>query len=111
MSFPQPAASKGVTSITGQQPCRVIAFLVVETEDQIFRRFEAELAAVAVLDRRYYTNPSPTIAERADYAARQVRLERVRSRYYSELGSFWEYSLRQFRRCRFLARRTRRRHP
>ena len=83
----------------------------METEDQICRRFEAELAAIAVLDRRYYSSLSPTVAERADYAARQLQLERARSRFYAELESFLEYSLRQFRRCRFLAGRSRRRRP
>lgn len=80
----------------------------METEDQVCRRFEAELAAIAVLDHRYYLNPSPTLAERAEYAARQVQLVGMRSRFYTELGSLWEYSLRKFRRCRFLARRARR---
>jgi transposase InsO family protein len=86
---------------------------VVETEDQICGRFEAELAAIAALDRRYYANASPSAAERADYAARQVQLESTRSRFYGELGSFREYSSRQLRRCRFLARspRPRRRRP
>jgi hypothetical protein len=83
----------------------------METEDQICRRFEAELAAIAALDRRYYTDPSPTVAERADYAARQVQLESTRSRFYAELGSFRDSSSRQPRRCRFLARRLRRRRP
>jgi len=83
----------------------------VETEDQICRRFEAELAAIAVLDRRYYSSLSPTVAERADYVARQAQIENTRSRFYAELGFVWEYSLRQFRRCRFLAARSRRRRP
>ena len=83
----------------------------METEDQICRRFEAELAAIAVLDRRYYSNLTPTAAERADYAARQVQIESTRSRFYAELGSFREYSSRQLRRCRFLAGRSRRRRP
>jgi hypothetical protein len=61
--------------------------LVVETEDQICRRFKAELAAIAALDHRYYMDASPTVAERADYAARQVQLESTRSRFYSKLGS------------------------
>ena len=76
----------------------------METEDQICRRFEAELAAIAILDHRYYLNRSPTIDERAEYAARQLQLESVRSRYYAELSV-----LREFRPCRLLARRTRRR--
>ena len=88
-----------------------ISLFVVETEDQIFKRFEAELAAIAVLDRRYYSNLSATVAERAEYAARQVQLESLRCRFYAELGSVWEYRSRQFRRCRFLARRTGRRRP
>ena len=85
----------------------------METEEQICRRFEAELAAIAALDRHHYINPSPSIAERADYAARQVQLESMRSRFYAELGAFWEriYVSGQFRRCRFLARRTHRQRP
>lgn len=83
----------------------------METEDQICRRFEAELAAIAALDRRYYSNLAPTVAERADYAARQVQLEGTRSQFYAELSPFREYSSRQFRRCRFLARRSRLQHP
>jgi hypothetical protein len=51
--------------------------LDVETEDQICRLFEAGLAAIPALDGRYYSNPSPTVAERADYAARRFNL-RVR---------------------------------
>lgn len=78
----------------------------METEDHTCRRFEAELAAIAVLDHRYYLNPSPTLAERAEYTARQFQLENVRSRYYAELRA-----LREFRRCRLLARRTHRRPP
>jgi hypothetical protein len=85
--------------------------LVVETERQICERFEAELATIAAIDRRYYSNPSPTVIERADYAVRQLHLESARSRFYAELESSWEYSLRQFRRCRFLAGRSRRRRP
>lgn len=79
----------------------------METEDQICRRYEAELAAIAALDRSYYSNPSPTVAERAHHAARQVQLENTRSRFYAELASFREYGLHQFRRCRFLIRKSR----
>jgi hypothetical protein len=77
-----------VTSVTEWRPYRIVVFiLLVETEDQICRRFETELAAIAVLDRRYYSNLSPSVAERAVYAARQLQLERTRSRFYAELES------------------------
>lgn len=59
----------------------------MQTEHQICAQFEAELAAIAALDRRYYLNPSPTISERAAYAARQVQLESMRSRFYKELDA------------------------
>jgi hypothetical protein len=78
----------------------------METEDQLCYRYEKQLAAIAALDRLYYLNPSPTLAERAEYAARQYQLENVRSRYYAELRA-----LREFRPCRLLVRRLRRRRP
>lgn len=78
----------------------------METEDQVCSRFEAELAAIAVLDHRYYLNASPTLAERAEHFARQLQLDTVRSRYYEELRA-----LREFRPCRLLVRTLRRRRP
>lgn len=55
------------------------------SENQIFERFAAELAQIAALDRRYYSNSYPTALDRAAYAARQDQLEYTRSRFYAEL--------------------------
>ncbi len=57
----------------------------METKDQTCARYEAELAAIAVLDRRYYLNPNAILADRAAYHRRQDRLERIRVRLYAEL--------------------------
>ncbi len=67
----------------------------MENENKICAGYEAELAALAALDRRYYLNRSPTLADRAAYAARQAQLDKARSRFYSELTEF-----RHLRRCR-----------
>lgn len=76
----------------------------METEEQICRRYEAALAAIAALDRRYYVNPSPTLADRADYASRQTQLENTRAMLYAELNAFRQNSLRQPSRCRSIIR-------
>ena len=81
----------------------------METEEEIFTRYEAELASIAVLDRRYYLTRSPTLAERRDYATRQLRLDETRSRFYAELTTCrLEHShyIRQFRRCRSIISRS-----
>jgi len=75
----------------------------METEDKLSARYEAELAAIAAIDRRYYLNPCPSRAEHSDYAARQDRLEESRSRLYAELASLRQ--IRRFRRCRFFIQR------
>lgn len=62
----------------------------METEAQICRRYEAELASIAALDHHYYLNPCPTRSDRADYAARQDQLQSIRSRFYGELASLCE---------------------
>ena len=80
----------------------------METEDQLSARYEAELAAIAAVDCRYYRNPCPSLAERRAYALRQVQLEEVRSRFYAEIVMCREGTLRPFRRCRSFMRRTRR---
>jgi len=72
----------------------------------MFTLYEAELSAIAALDRCYYLKPCPTSDERRDYALRQAKLEEMRTRFYSELGSARE-NPRTFRQCRFLARRSR----
>jgi hypothetical protein len=47
-------------------------------------RYTAELEAIAALDREYYRNPSPNLAQRAEYYKRQEYLEQIRQRLYSE---------------------------
>ena len=59
----------------------------MESEDQICRRYEAQFAAIADLDRAYYLDRAASLAERRDYAARQAELEEMRSKLYSELAS------------------------
>lgn len=54
-------------------------------EAEVYKRYEAEMAAIAALDQAYYVNTTPTPAERADYIKRQAQLEQVRSRFYAEL--------------------------
>ena len=76
----------------------------METEEQICRRYEAQLTAIAALDRRYYVNPAPSLADRADYAARQTQLENTRSMLYAELNAFRPNSLRHPSRCRSIIR-------
>jgi len=73
--------------------------------DQICRRYAAEFAAIAALDRRYYLNRSASVTERLDYAARQVQLEEMRLRLYEELAICRQTGVCQFRRCRSLIRR------
>jgi hypothetical protein len=52
----------------------------------IFRRYAAKLQAIAAWDREYYSNPSPSLLERAEYHQRKAVLERVRLHLYAELG-------------------------
>ena len=61
---------------------------MMETEAQICRHYESEFARIAALDRRYYLIPCPSLADRADYAARQAQLENTRSLFYAELAAF-----------------------
>lgn len=82
----------------------------METEDQICARYEAELASIAALDRRYYSKASPSSAERRDYAARKDRLERVRSRFYAELARVHQRGALESRRCRHFFHRSRTRN-
>jgi methylphosphotriester-DNA--protein-cysteine methyltransferase len=79
----------------------------METVDQIYKRYEAEFAAIAALDRRYYLVPSASVAERRDYAARQDQLEEARSRFYAELALCRQHGVRPFRRCRSMVHRSR----
>ncbi len=75
----------------------------MDTEDQIFRRYKAELDAIGALDRCYYLSPSPTVADRRDYAAGQLQMEETRSRFYAELTACREHGLLSrtvYRNCR-----------
>jgi hypothetical protein len=66
--------------------------------DDLCARYEKELATIAALDRRFYLNPSPAPAERRAYAARKLRLEQVRFRFYLEFAASQLKDVRQFRR-------------
>ena len=59
----------------------------MDIEAETGKRYEAELAAIAALDRDYYLNATPTPAERADYVRRQAHLEQVRAQFYAELST------------------------
>lgn len=80
----------------------------METENQICRRYEVAFAAIAALDRRYYLTPSASLAERREYAARQVQLQEMRSRLYAELAICRQRDVRQYRHCRCMTRLSRR---
>jgi hypothetical protein len=80
----------------------------METEGQICRRYEAELARIAALDHVYYRSSCPTLAQRRDYAVRQAQLEGVRSKLYLELDILHRSAVIPFhRRCRSVIRRPR----
>ena len=80
----------------------------METEHQLCQRYEAELASIAALDYLYYRNPSPTLPERRDYAARQAQIEELRSRFYTEFQVLHELSVIPLqRRCRSFIRKPR----
>jgi hypothetical protein len=59
----------------------------MDTETEIFIRYEAELAEIARLDRLYYQKAAAGRADRADYYRRQDQLERVRARLCVELSA------------------------
>ena len=77
----------------------------MSVEDQIWQIYETYLGAIAALDRRYYLNPSPTLADRAAYAARQTELENVRARLYAELARSRNRRIVRLGRCRSIIRR------
>lgn len=81
----------------------------MDGEEQIVQRYEPQLATIASLDRAYYLNPLPTLAERSEYASRQEQLEIIRSLLYAEFASFHER--RRLRRCRHFIRAAVARHP
>ena len=59
----------------------------MDIEAETCKRYQAELAAIAALDRDYYVNSMPTPADRAGYFRRQDHLEQVRARFYAELST------------------------
>ena len=66
-------------------PCRKITGKGSYTaQPDQYVRYTAELEAIAALDREYYLNPSPNLAQRAEYYNRQEYLEQIRKRLYSE---------------------------
>ena len=75
----------------------------MDTEDQVFQRFDAKLETIAALDRRYYLNPLPTKLDRAAYAMRQDYLQNMRERFYEQLGQL-RAQIALPRRCRVLIR-------
>lgn len=74
----------------------------MQTEEEICSRYEVAFSSIAALDRRYYLNPSASISERRDYAARQELLVQLRYRFYTELRACREYA--SIRRCRSVIR-------
>jgi hypothetical protein len=80
----------------------------METEHEICNRYEAEFAAIAALDRRYYMTPSASVEDRRQYAARQVQLEELRSRLYAELTALRQHRLQRLSHCRSYVFRKRR---
>jgi hypothetical protein len=68
-------------------PCRkIIGKGSYTAQPDMYMRYAAELEAIAALDREYYRNLSPNLAERAEYYNRQEYLHRIRQRLYSELS-------------------------
>jgi hypothetical protein len=57
----------------------------MSTQDAICNLYEPQFAAIAALDRAYYTSKMPTAEDRAAYFARQEELEGMRGRLYQEL--------------------------
>lgn len=75
-------------------------------ERYICNRYAAELAAIEVLDRRYYLTPDPTRADRAAYARRQATLDYMRFRFYAELARLEQHDCTRPQRCRSSIRRS-----
>lgn len=80
----------------------------METEHEICKRYEAQFAEIAALDRRYYLMSSASVNERREYVARKAQLEEMRSQFYTELAMCRESGVRHFCRCRSFIRRSRR---
>jgi len=60
----------------------------MDTETDICRSFESQLAVIAALDHAYYINPAPTAKDQSDYFGREQRLRQIRFRFYAELDAF-----------------------
>jgi hypothetical protein len=93
MGLPNPVHFSGVVcgglraGSRSSMPCRKITGEGSYTaQPYIYMRYAAELKAIAALDREYYLNPSPNLAQRAEYHNRQEDLEQIRRRLYSELS-------------------------
>jgi hypothetical protein len=95
----RPVESDTPSSPRAQEKRIMLGLKRMSTEDRICKRYEGELAAIAALDRRHYLNPCPSTDERRNFAARQARLEALRTRLYAELDD-----IRRFRRCRSFMR-------
>src|SRR5690242_7740889 len=68
-------------------PCRKITGTGSYTaQPNAYIRYAAELEAMAALDREYDRNPSPNLAQRAEYYNRQEYLQLIRQRLYSEFS-------------------------
>ena len=61
----------------------------MDTNTDICRRFESQLAVIFAMDHSYYINPDPTAKDRSDYFAREQRLEQIRLRFYAELDALY----------------------
>lgn len=83
----------------------VLYSLAMDTEEDICKRYETELATIARLDRRYYLNPCPSLAERRDYAAREAQREAIRRRLYADLAAVRTHDPRQHRCCRSIVQK------
>ena len=59
----------------------------MDTNTDICRRFESQLAVIFAMDHAYYINPAPTAKDRIDYFARQQRLQQIRRLFYAELDA------------------------
>ena len=57
----------------------------MDAMSEICRCYEAQLAALAELDRVYYLDPSPALAARAEYYHRDALLQKIRILFYAKL--------------------------
>jgi signal transduction histidine kinase len=59
----------------------------MDTQNEICRRYEAAMAAIASADRAYYLKEKPTPADRRAYAERKTQLQDLRTELYAELSA------------------------